>query len=196
MIKTNMMDDRFFADVVVGDEVSILRSIHRAIPKWESVAVAEAEADRRPPASGPGLESEWNGQYLQDLLYTIDATKNALFAGLAVSTAATVERTMVMLCLDVGEHVGERFGWAQARQTLERRTASDLSTIAGFPSTNRARLLGNCFKHNGGRRNQEYVDALGDGAVGEEIRYEDQDWSGIIDGVDSFLRGLVSRVWP
>lgn len=120
MIEAHMMDDRFFADVVVGDEVSI----HRAIPKWERVAIAEVEAERRPPAVGPGLDSAWNEQYLQDRHYTLDATKNALFAGLAISTAATVQRTMLMLCRDVSERVGERDGWERARQCTIRRAAA------------------------------------------------------------------------
>jgi hypothetical protein len=40
MFKVNVLNQQFFAEVVVRDEVSILRSIHRAIPKWEEVALS------------------------------------------------------------------------------------------------------------------------------------------------------------
>jgi hypothetical protein len=67
--------------------------------------------------------------------------------------------------------------------------------LNGFPEANRARLLGNCFKHNGGRRNQEFVDSLQEGAVGQDIRYENEDWHALIEGVQIYLTGLAAEVW-
>jgi hypothetical protein len=158
-------------------------------------SLSEVEGVRQPAINETGMEADWREQYLQDQYYTLDTTKNALFAGLAVSAAAVVERTMLMLCRDRGEHLGDRSGWAQARPALERLIGSELHRLNGFPEANRARLLGNCFKHYGGRRNQEFVDSLQEGAVGQDIRYENEDWHALIEGVQTYLTGLAAEVW-
>lgn len=194
-MKIHVLNEQFFAEVVVRDEVGTLRSIYRAIPKWEQVALAETEADRQLPGNVTGLEAEWHDQHLQGQYSTLDATKSALLAGLAVSASAAMERTMLMLCRDRGERLRDRAGWGEARPVLERLIRANLSTLNGFTAANRVRLLGNCFKHNAGRRNREFVDNLWDGAVGEEIRYENEDWPALIDGIQSYLTELAAGVW-
>lgn len=193
MMQMNILNEQFFAEVVVRDEVRLLRSIHRAVPRWEEVALAEVEADSQPAENLTELEAEWHHRYQQDQYYTLDATKNVLFGGLAVSAAAAVERTMLMLCRHRGQQLSDRACWGQARPVLKQLIGADLSTLNGFNAANRARLLGNCFKHNGGRRNQEFVGDLHDGAVGEEIRYENEDWPSLIDGIQSYLTDLAAR---
>ena len=85
MLKVNILNEQFFAEVVVRDAVRLLRSIHRAIPKWEQIAATEVDADSQPSENLTDLEAEWHEQHQQDQYYMLDATKNALFGGFAVT---------------------------------------------------------------------------------------------------------------
>lgn len=195
MYQNHVMNERFFADVVVRCEMSILRSVRQSVPKWENIALTEIEALGQGITSDSDLEQMWHDQYVEDQAFTLHETKNALLGGLAVSIASAVERVMVMLCKDRGETIPEGAGWGFARPTLDRLTRIDVSTINGFVSANRARLLGNCFKHNSGRRNEVFVRVLIDGQIDGEIHYPGEDWDMLLDGVQSFLLGLSELVW-
>ncbi len=194
MAKTQLMDEHFFSLVVVSNEIGILKALRRAVPKWEELAAQEVKSVEEAPRGGSELEDYWHEQHVNDQYYVLDVTKGALLGGLSVSMASAVERVMIELCRDRGEAMPGRPGWKDARETLDRLTGTNISTLAGFPSANRARLLGNCFKHNGGARNAEFVRTFG-GAADEEICYADEDWDAIIDGVQTFLTALGQAVW-
>jgi hypothetical protein len=192
-----VLDDRFFNQCVVRDEAAKLRAILRAIPKWQAIALEEiATLEANSSESFSSAQQHWRSEFINDQHYLADQTANALFAGLAVSAAAVVESTLGMLCAEQGVvFPNNRPGWGEKRQGLEGVLGTiRLDTLASFGHANRARLLGNCFKHNGGKTNQDWVRAFG-GAESQEIQYVDEDWAAMIAGVQDFLLDLV-RVLP
>jgi hypothetical protein len=190
-----LMNDRFFNECVVRDEAAKLHAIRLAIPAWERVATEQIKAEESADLSMlSNQQRDWRADYINDQNYLIDATTNALFAGLAVSVTAAVENTMGMLCAEQGASLPQRAHWGHKVAALQSRLGkSALSSLPSFAFANRARLLGNCFKHNSGKTNQEWVDAF-TGVLDEEIRYADEDWKGLIDGVREFLLALVAAL--
>jgi hypothetical protein len=191
------MDDRFFNEIEVRHEMGKLRGLLRAIPKWEEVAVAEVDALAATDLSEMSEEQRhWHDEYVNDGYYGIDQTKEALYRGFAVSAASAVENIMGLFC---GEHsvaLRERPNWKQKREGLERLIGNgmDINALAGFDLANRARVLANCFKHSGGTVSQEYVDHIGPRALGEEIRYQDENWSAVIEGIQAALLVVAQRL--
>jgi len=191
-----MMDDRFFNEIVVRDEVSKLRALLQAVPKWEEVAVAEADAFAASDHGEMSAEQQhWHDEFINDRYFSIDVTKEALFRGLAVSAASTVENVMGMLCQEYNVALRERANWVDKRRGLEQLIGgTSLGDIPGFDSADRARILANCFKHNGGTVNQTYIAAIAIRPLGEEIRYQDENWGAILDGIQTALLALVQRL--
>jgi hypothetical protein len=194
MARARVMDNRFFNECIARDDASKLKSILRAIPKWEEVAVAEVRATESADSSQMTSEQQhWHGEYVNDQFYMIDATKNGLLAGLSVAIASTVENFMGMLCAENEIVLPARPMWSHKRNGVEQVIGMQLDTLTGFDSANRARLLGNCFKHNGGKTNQDWVDDYG-GPLDEEIRYENENWGAIIGEVEAFLLEVVKNL--
>ena len=196
MIQTHIMDDRFFNEVVVRDEVSKLRALLRAIPKWEEVAVAEVDALAAIDLGEMSEEQRhWHGENVNDSYYSIDVTKDALFGGLAVNAASTVENIMRMLCNEYKVALRERANWCHMEQGLARLIGGvRLSDVPGFDSADRSRILANCFKHNGGTVNQEYIDKIAPRPLDEVIRYRDENWGATFNGIQKALLALVQRL--
>ncbi len=187
------MDDRFFSECIFRDEAAKLRAIRRAIPKWEELALREVKVDESKDLDGMSdLQQHWHSEYINDQYHLLNQTTNALFAGLAVSAAASVENAMGMLCAEQNVTLPPRANWGDKRNGLQEVLGvTSIGALSGFWAANRARLLGNCFKHNGGKLNQEWVDEPLGGVLDEEISYADEDWDAIIDGVLVFLLALV-----
>jgi len=191
------MDDRFFNECIARVEASKLKAMLRVVSKWEDVALAEVRSIEAADTSRMSEEQQhWHGEYLNDEHYMLDAVKNSLLAGLAVAIASTVEKFMGMLCAENSIPLSDRPTWGDKRTGVERLTGGvRLDTFGGFGSAKRARLLANCFKHNGGKTNQDWVDAYG-GSVDDEIRYEDEDWDTIVEGTQTFLLEVVESLPP
>ncbi len=197
MVQTHIMDDRFFNEVVIRDEVNKLRALLRAIPKWEGVAVAEVDALA---ASDLGEVSEeqrhWHGEYVNDCYYDIEETNEALYRSFAVSAASMVENLMGLFCREHAVALPDRPNWPDKRQGLERLIGGgmDFNALPGFDSVIRARILANCFKHSGGTVSQEYIDYIVPRVLGEEIRYQDENWTAVIDGIQTALLDMAQRL--
>src|ERR1051325_5280866 len=134
-------------------------------------------------------QRHWHGEYVNDRYYGVDETKEALYRSLAVTAASTVENLMGLFCSEHAVALPERPNWNHKRQGLERRIGDrmDINALAGFDSANRARILANCFKHSGATVSQEYIDHIGPRMLGEEIRYQDENWSAVIDGIQAAM---------
>jgi hypothetical protein len=168
----------------------------RAIPKWEAVALAEVSAGEADPEQMSDLHRYWYEQYVQDQRSLIDETSNALAAGRAVSVMATLENFMGMLCAEYKLKLPDKANWGHKRSGVEGLIKVKFDTLAGFPNAKRARLLGNTFKHAGGKTDEEWVKAHPGTAAGEEIRYADENWQEIVNDVEAFLMGVVKRLPP
>lgn len=187
-----MMDDQFFNECIVRDECSKLESVYRAIEKWEDVAAAEWEASRPNTAEMDDLQAQWAADHFNDQAYMMHVTKQSMLGSLAVTIASSVENFFGALCEDRGIQLGDRAGWGQKRQRLEADLGINFGDLGGVEQVTRVRLLGNCFKHNEGKIDQEFVDGCG-GNVGDEIDFDAEDWPTLIDATRRFLLELVSH---
>lgn len=194
-LKVRVMDGpRFFNEIEVRDRVSNLKALLRAIPKWEDVALAEVRAEESVDTSEMSdLQQQWHADYVNDGLYMVDVTKESLYMGLSVDIASVVENIMAMFCHEQKVLPPKKKpDWRDYRSGLEGKLGgTSLDALPGFERATKARILANCFKHNGGKTNSEYVGAY-DGAPDQEIRYQNEDWAGIIAGVETFLLKLVA----
>jgi hypothetical protein len=189
-----MMNERLFNESIASDDTAKLRGVLRAIPKWEGVAIAEIRAVADPDMSRMTPEEQhWFSEHMNDQYYMLSETKKALFCGLSVAIATTVENFLGMVCGDYEIPLPDRPNWGHKRNGVEGVIGVGLDTLRGFAWANRAQLLSNCYKHNGGRTNQEWYEQVG-GAVDEEIEYENERWAEMIDEVKAFLIEVADRV--
>jgi hypothetical protein len=132
-------------------------------------------------------QRHWHSEYVNDRYYGIEETKEGLYRSFAVSVASTVENLMGVFCSEHAVALPEQPNWNHNRQGLERLIddGMDINGLAGFDSANRARVLANCFKHSDGTVSQEYIDHIGPRMLGEEIRYQDENWSAVIDSTQA-----------
>jgi hypothetical protein len=187
---------RFLSELIIHDDASKLRAILRAIPIWEEVAVAEIRATESADTSQMTPEQQnWHAEQVNDQFYMIDAVKNSLYAGLAVAVAATVEGFMGRYCAENAVELSAGATWRHKRTGVEGLIGVQLDVLSGFGSANRARLLSNCFKHNGCKTDKEWVKVYS-GPLDEEIRYENENWDVIIGDVETFLLEIVKRLPP
>ena len=114
-------------------------------------------------------------------------------ATIAVSIFASVENYVAALCEDLRvQFAGNRPDWRHRRPGLERRLGIDFDQVGGFSDVQRARILNNCFKHNRGKVNEEFTRELG-GNLDDEIEFENEDWSAMIDGLERFLVAVANH---
>jgi hypothetical protein len=174
--------------------VAKLTAAYRAIPQWESLALAEVGAQETTDTPAMSEEQQhWHAEYINDQYFILDETMNCLYAGLAVSVASTIENTMAMLCEELKVSLPTRAQWGHKRTGLEDVLKSGLDELPAWDVATRARLLANCFKHNSGKMNPEWICHFG-GSSDEDIRYAHQEWNAIIDGVRRFLGALVDSL--
>jgi hypothetical protein len=197
MVRNHIMDNRFFNEVIVHDEMSKLRSLLQMIPNWEASAVVEVNTLAARDVGDMSLEqSQWHGEHVNDRYYDIDVVTKLMFCGLAVIAASAVENVMGMFCREHDGKFNPKADWRTKRQRLEQLIGDDasLSDLPGFSWAHRARILANCFKHNGGTVNEEYAKSIVHRPIGDEIRYQDENWAAIIDGIQTALLSLVQRL--
>jgi len=118
------------------------------------------------------------------------ATKQSMLGSLAVTIASSVENFFGALCEDRGIALSARDGWGQKRQRLETGLGISFGDLTEIGQVTRVRLLGNCFKHNDSKMDQEFVDKCG-GNVGDEIDFDSEEWPALIDATQRFLLDLV-----
>ena len=200
--KRNKSFDAIMRQCRMVDDVSCLRSVLNAIPKWEEFVIHELKCYEEQRDAAPPEEWPETDDYLENRYLLIEPTKNALFAGLAVTIASLVEKFMKMICknrkLKLKKHTP--FGGTEGAFEEALSPTKELKSLPGYYSATRARLLANSFKHNGGIADKKYIeecDSIADGvirySVGEEIRYQDEDWNKMIDGVYGFLLALLKE---
>lgn len=192
MTQMRMMDDRLFNECIVRDECSKLASVRQAIEKWESVAAAEWEANRPDTTSMDDLQAHWAAEHFDDQAYMMHATKQSMLGSFAVTMASSVENFFGALCEDRGIQLRDRANWRDKRRGLEADLGINFNDLVGIEQVTKVRLLGNCFKHNQGKRDAEFVAEFG-GVEGAEIDFDGEDWPALIDAIRQFLLGLVEH---
>lgn len=194
MSRTTVMDNRFFNECVIRDELSKLRAVLRAIPKWERIAVTEVQkVERLDTTRFSDLQHSWHESRIVEEYELLDDVSEHLHAGLAVGIASAIEKIFGMLCAEYEQPLPQRPQWGHKRSAIQRILRSRIDRLPGCDSATRARLLGNCFKHSEGKMNRDWVRKFG-GSAGEDIRYADEDWKAMIDGSQQFLLALVAAL--
>jgi hypothetical protein len=196
MARTVALNNRFFNECVVRDERAKLTALLKAIPRWEKLAATEvqkAEQDIDWDALSD-LQREWHENHINDEHYLLHHTAERLYAGLAVSIMATLESILGMLCAEQGVKLGPKADWGDKRKAIQRKLRKKrLDTFVGIAAVTRVRLLGNCFKHNDGKQNQEWVKKYG-GKLHDEIEYRNEDWKELVDSIERFLLAVVREL--
>jgi hypothetical protein len=178
-------------------EIDKLRRLYSAIVKWRGVAAEEfkeheqnIEAKRSPQWDDYGYDP------ISEEAFSLGQTERAMFATLGVSIAATAENFIVRVCVDLGLECRDKGGvtrFSIACKSIGERIGAKVTELPGYDENSRARLLGNCFKHNDGRRSEELVECCG-GDPGDEIKYENEDWKTMIDKTNCLLCSIATRL--
>ena len=71
--------------------------------------------------------------------------------------------------------------------------SAEISQLPGYGGNQRARMLGNCFKHSEGKTNDRFVEKYG-GVVGEEIKFEKEDWPSMISDTKRLLSEIIAKL--
>ena len=183
--------------LIVPDEISKLRRLHEAIRRWDDVSAAEFEAfqktveQRRTPQW-----DEFGYNPAADEAFMLLSTQRVMFANLGVTIAACVENFVFRVCNALRIeclNAKQQNDFGIACQRLGKSVNSDISTLPGYSGGQRARMLGNCFKHAEGKKSDLWVKKFG-GAEGDEIEYENEHWNSMINDSQRLLDGIVSRL--
>lgn len=154
-----------------------LKRLLAAIQSWAKAedAALDARIETFMRANGGTIPEGYDGFSDED--YSIRETERIMFAGLAVAIASAAEpfcKRFVQKLRDAG--------------TTKDAAAAKLAKMTGHSNYNRARILGNCFKHSNGNVSQDYVDTYNHGPKkGDKIDYRTENWASIIDGLCPFL---------
>lgn len=182
-----------------NESVNLLRSLLDAIPKWEKVVEQEfADHVKEMEATLSPDELAYHQTYkYDDHFVMLGEAKEMMFAGLAVAIASKIEQFMNELCKQEEVTLPERASWGPKRNALASKMAdsNQFAMLTGLNLASRARLLGNCFKHNGGLKDKELIDHIKEGDVGEKIKYGAEDWPAMISATGEFLKAL-GEVFP
>ena len=189
-------DDVWFS-LLLPDEIEKLTRLHRAIITWQDVAEQEfKEFEQEVAKKRKQCWDHYDYDPVRDEAFFRLDTERVMLANLAVSIASTAENIIINIC----NHKNVRY-MNQQRQTdfgvacseLGKALNVPLSHLPGFNGNQRARILGNCFKHSGRRTNERYVEKYG-GDLDVEIEYELENWPSFIDDTKTFLSEIISRL--
>ncbi len=189
-------DIEWFA-IMLPDEIANLTRLHGAILKWVEVTDKEfqdfrqqAEKRRTPQWDDYGYDP------IGDEAFMLLGTERVMLANLGVSIAACAENFIIRVCKTravkcVNDKGKTDFGIACS--SLGSSLSVVLSQLPGYVGNQRARMLGNCFKHSEGKTNDSFVKKYG-GTVGEEIEFEKEDWPSMIADTKTLLSEIIGKL--
>ncbi len=170
-----------------------------AIAKWKDIAHQELKNwEKRLEEKEDAHEYDWDN--IGDEAYMIEKTETLMYANVAVSLFAVAENFLRVLCLNLdGTEVhkqikaNDRPNWGNFRNVLKQEYGIEYNKVEHFDTMDRVRLLNNCFKHNSGRPNDEYIKKYGGDYI-EEIAYEKENWGTMISECKTFLLNLSGQI--
>jgi hypothetical protein len=190
--------------ITIGSEIlkSKLEGIEHfldSIDKWKKLAYQELkDLGKRLEDNEDSHEYDWDN--IGNEAYMVEKTEMLMYANIAVSLFAVAENFLRILCLNLdGTEVYrqiramDRPNWGNVRNALEQNCNIKYDEIENFEAIDKVRILNNCFKHNSGRPNDEYIKKY-DGDCIEEIAYEKEDWSTTVSECKNFLLILTNQV--
>lgn len=191
-----------FYALIVPDEINRLRRVLTVIELWESISDAKLNnlAQRVSERELQEMVAEYGYDYVNDEVFILHQTAKVMYANLAVTIAATAETLAGHFCrarqLSYEGNSGRpinRPNWGHKKAALENALNIQFENINGFELNRKARVMGNCFKHNDGQANEEFTKLYG-GQIGDDIEYVTEAWGKIIDGTEAFLLELADKL--
>lgn len=180
--------------LMLPDEVAKLNRLLSAINKWRSIEVSEFDEFKVKVESNPNPAWEDHGyDPLADEAFMMLETERVMFANLGVTIASAAENFLIGICkmrqVDCVNDRGET-DFGIACQSLGKSLNVVISDLPGYQGNQRARMLGNCFKHSEGKTNERFVRKYG-GNLGESIEYESESWEEMIAETETFLSEVI-----
>jgi len=194
---TSHGDDAWF-DFLTSDEIVKLRRLYAAILKWREVADSELEEFKKDcEASHNPHWDEYGYDPVTDEEVWLLETERVMFANFAVTIASTAENFIIAICKKrhLAYSLGARTDFLTALNSLGNAIGENIFNLPGYADNQRARILGNCFKHTAGRTNDKFVEKYG-GKLDETIEYENEDWEALIASTATLLSELAGRLKP
>jgi|GEM_PF-3338104 len=198
---SNLPQPKYGDDVWLGmilpDEIAKLARLHESILKWGEITNKEFQGFRL--QAEKGLAPQWD-EYgydpISDEAFMLLGTERVMFANLGVSIAACEETFIIRVCKARGVNCLDEDGQTHfgiACQCLGCSLKTVISELPGYSGNQRARMLGNCFKHCEGKATDRFVKKYG-GTIGEEIEFEKADWPSMIDDTKKLLYEIIAKL--
>jgi hypothetical protein len=171
--------NRLYASTVARRDVEN-QELNRFIAEYKSDPVAEAHGYDPIP---------------QEVMLN-EQTERVMFANVAVAIDAEKERFVIYICEQIGLDHKNKKGKANfdvACESLKTAIGVDPRKLPGAELHEQARVLANCFKHEGWKIDAEAAKFL-EGDVGDEIAFEELDWPAMIAATGQVLDEIVKRL--
>ncbi|MBL4885762.1 MAG: hypothetical protein JKY95_14675 [Planctomycetaceae bacterium] len=183
----------------MAEEIGKLKRLHKAICKWQEVAATELDEFQHQCSQNhnPAWDEYGYDPVLEEA-FMLQETERVMYANFAVTIASVVENFIINICNVRGVACVNDFGethFGIACQCLGCSLKVVIHELPGYTGTQQARLLGNCFKHSDGKKNQRFVNKYG-GFLDEIIEYENEDWLKMIAETKLLFSGIVQRLRP
>lgn len=190
-----------FYGLIIPDEIVKLKRVLQVIEQWGRISDEEFKKFQCESKNEQSELAEQCGYVpVNDEAFMLHQTARVMYANLAVTVAASAEAFVDRFCkarkLTYRNKAGKlisRPDWGVKRCALESSLNVEFDSVDGFKLNRKARVMGNCFKHNNGQANEEWVELSG-GKIGDDLQYESEDWSEIIDGTRTFLLNLAGML--
>jgi len=179
--------------LMLPDEISRLEALRRAILRWADLAHKEFAARWEGQERVADHRTDWGYSPQDDDAFVLRQTERVMFANLAVTIASTVESFVSDICASLGIKFTDGTDYGRKVKALEKKLGIGFRKLPGYEAQRKARLLGNCFKHAGGKTDERYVKAFG-GSEGQVIEYEEEDWVGLLRDVEMFLDAMAAEI--
>lgn len=190
--------DDAFVSMILPDEINKLKRLHGVICRWREVADEELkEFERTNEQKRNSAWAEYGHGPVQDEAFILLETERAMYASLGVAIASTAENLIIRIgeVRGLPHSKGNKTDFSVALNSLRQATAEAVSDLPGYSGNQRARKLGNCFKHCEGKANEEFAAKYNVG-IGETIEYEQEDWVSMIVDTETLLLEIIQRLKP
>ena len=190
-VQSKYGDNAWFT-LMLSDEIGNLTRLHKAILKWVEVAEMDSQGFRQEVERR--RTPQWDDEYdpISNEASNRLATVRVMFANLGVTIAACAENFIIRIC-NVRSVTCVKGHFGSTCDSLGKSLGVEISQLPGYAGNQRARLLGNCFKHTEGRTDDRFAGKYG-GAVGEDIQYEKEDWPSMIAETNGLLSEIIAKL--
>jgi len=191
-----------FYAVIIPDEIAKLKRVLEFIEHWERISDAklknlvQSESEREHHE----IAAQYGYDYVNDEAFMLRQIAQTMYANLAVTVATSAETFIDRFCGTKGLSYKNKSGkeiekpnLGHKKRALEKVLNVRFENIDGFEMNRKARVMGNCFKHNDGCADEEFSKRYGS-QKGEALEYDTEDWGRIIEDTKTFLLNIAEKL--